>query len=522
METQFNMISKGLQFNSLKEIKKFIHMSTQAQSCAYVEAVKEDIVIIGKEQETYYYNTITRLWECCSREKYCSFVPDFYEQSSNNLREAFNKYSKELDDDDEEKKRLSKEVTVMREVFDKDVYHASIIKRTTGKLQNNQFVKLLNMNAYLFPIMGGKTINLQTKEISDRKKTDYFTFESPVEYLTKTPNADKFFRQVFPDRENYNYVKMSFGYMITGDTSAHVFFVWYGSGRNGKTVVANLLRAVLGEQFYIQCDKSIFIKTPKGVGASPEKVALIGRRVAIYSEGDTADEIELDISSIKEKTGEDMIYARGLFKDPINFYVQCKLNMLTNYIPPLDGQLAIVERFRMIFFDTLFTNKPKGKNQYKQDPDFIAKLMTTYLSEVFSWLVDGAVEYYKTKKIVMPKVVQDRSTELINSEDSIESFISSRMNFTKNKKDYIRKSTLFEIYKTYCNAQSQRCKPRSTFFNRLSDMKLELYDKDGYKIFRCVTVTPEVEDGKEYNVHNDPLAILNKRTRDIFNNANKK
>jgi hypothetical protein len=134
-----------------------------------VEAVKEDIVIIGKEQETYYYNTITRLWECCSREKYCSFVPDFYEQSSNNLREAFYKYSKDLDDDDEEKKRLTKEVAVMRGVFDKDVYHASIIKRTTGKLQNNQFVKLLNMKSYLFPIMGGKTINLQTKEVSDRK-----------------------------------------------------------------------------------------------------------------------------------------------------------------------------------------------------------------------------------------------------------------------------------------------------------------------------------------------------------------
>jgi hypothetical protein len=84
-------------------------------------------------------------------------------------------------------------------------------------------------------------------------------------------------------------------------------------------VTANLMEAILSENFPHQCDKSIFIKTQKGHGASPEKVTFIGKRGAVYSEGETADEIELNISSVKEITGEDMIYARGLFKDPVNF-----------------------------------------------------------------------------------------------------------------------------------------------------------------------------------------------------------
>jgi hypothetical protein len=65
----------------------------------------------------------------------------------------------------------------------------------------------------------------------------------------------------------------------------------------------------------------------------------------VYSEGETAEEIEFNFCSLKEIRGQDMINARGLFKDPINFYTQCKLNM---YVPPLDGQEAIKIRTRFM------------------------------------------------------------------------------------------------------------------------------------------------------------------------------
>ena len=88
------------------------------------------------------------------------------------------------------------------------------------------------------------------------------------------------------------------------------------------------MKSILFEKFYHQCDKSIFIKTQKGHGASPEKIALIGTRLVMYSERETTDEIQLNFSSLKEISEEDEINARGLFKDPINFRTQCKLNML--------------------------------------------------------------------------------------------------------------------------------------------------------------------------------------------------
>ena len=43
-------------------------------------------------------------------------------------------------------------------------------------------------------------MDFRTLEITDRTKEDYFTFESPVDYVKTTPNAEKFFKQVFTSR----------------------------------------------------------------------------------------------------------------------------------------------------------------------------------------------------------------------------------------------------------------------------------------------------------------------------------
>jgi putative DNA primase/helicase len=74
----------------------------------------------------------------------------------------------------------------------------------------------------------------------------FFSFESPVSFTDgPTPNADKFFEQIIPDLENREYLRKVLGYTLTGETSARVFFIWYGSGSNGKTFVSRLMEIFL-------------------------------------------------------------------------------------------------------------------------------------------------------------------------------------------------------------------------------------------------------------------------------------
>jgi hypothetical protein len=119
--------------------------------------------------------------ELCPREVYGSFIPDYYEQSGKNLMSALKKYT---DEDDADNDQLLAKVKKQIAKFDRERYHATIlyVKRSTGKLQNNQFVKILNAQ----PIRNGRKMDFRTMEITDRTKEDYFTFESPVDYIKTT------------------------------------------------------------------------------------------------------------------------------------------------------------------------------------------------------------------------------------------------------------------------------------------------------------------------------------------------
>ena len=68
-----------------------------------------------------------------------------------------------------------------------------------------------------------------------------------------------------PNEINREYLRKILGYTLTGRTDARNFFIWYGAGSNGKSLISNFLNKILGEQ-YTQCDQSIFIKSTINAG----------------------------------------------------------------------------------------------------------------------------------------------------------------------------------------------------------------------------------------------------------------
>jgi P4 family phage/plasmid primase-like protien len=480
-----------LKFNSLKNLNSFVNMTVTDQANFYALTLKDDIKILGKMQEIYFYDEITKLWKVESPEVYASYFMNFFNNTAKQMKKDFRLYTIEMDEDDSLYKNMQTSMLKLIKLFDNKNYITDIIDRSIGKLQDNGFVLKLNNSPDIFPIKNGLKIDLKTLQISERTKEDYFTFESPVDFVTNTPNANKYFSQLMPDHESREYLRKCLGYCLSGDVDAQVFFVWYGSGRNGKSKLSNCLKKIMGK-FYHQCASSIFIKSNSSSGASPDKIALIGSRMAVYSEGDTADAIQLNFSSIKEISGKDTINARPLYKAPLEFNAQCKLNLLTNYTPPLSGQHAIVERLRYLYFDSEFCDKPKEKHQFLKDNIFGDLIENEYLSEVFTWIVKGAKEYYIDKRINMPESFKQRTTQVINLEDSITSYINTKLLFTKASNDYIRRGALFENYKTYCDTNSQRCQPRSSLFNRLSDLRIDIAKLDGYDIYRGVKFSNDI------------------------------
>ena len=114
---------------------------------------------------------------------------------------------------------------------------------------DEKFVLNLDNSINFFPIKNGRKLNFKTMITSERTKNDNFTYESNVNYIEgDISNADKFFSQIMPNKENREYLRKVLGYTLTADVSARSFFIWYGSGANGKSFVASLMKLILKQQ----------------------------------------------------------------------------------------------------------------------------------------------------------------------------------------------------------------------------------------------------------------------------------
>jgi phage/plasmid-associated DNA primase len=354
------------EFKSIGEIRTFLKMNKTDYANYYVNLMKDDIKIIGKEQDVYFYDDKIKLWKCETKEVYDAWMADYLNTTGKSLMKCYNKLLADCDDDDndDESAKLKQSIRNKQNDFDSQGYISTVITRSTGKLQDNQFVTKLNAAADFLPIKDGKKVDLRTGEVTNRTKLDYFSYECPVSITDKLDNAEKFFKQVMPKDELREYLRKILGYCLTGNMDARCFFIWYGDGSNGKSVIMKLLKCILGP-LYHQCGKGIFMKgsQEKNDGPSPDKVALIGVRNGVYSEGETADNIDINESFMKMVSGKDEINARALFRAPLTFFPVCKLHLLTNYKPDVNGDKSMKERIRYVFLNSSFVDNPDKKKR---------------------------------------------------------------------------------------------------------------------------------------------------------------
>lgn len=477
-------------FKNITEVSKFRLLPRTAQSNYLTKYISPCIRAMNNKDILYFFNVKTGTWVLVDKPQYENYIYDFLLNSATKIKKIMKR--EEVEDD------IIVKTRGLCDMFDNRAFIDDLIKRSFTKLYDTTFLPLLNASKNYLPIKGGKKINLETLEVSERLVTDYFTYECPVDYLkdSATPNAEKFFTQLFPNKENREYVRKVLGYQLTADTSAQVFFIWYGFGSNGKSLLFKILESILGPQ-YCQVDKAIFVKAKKDAGqASPEIMHLLGKRSGCYSEGETADNMEMNEAGLKQISGEDKLNGRSLFGSPTEFYPYIKINMATNFVPSLSAEPAMKRRLRYIFFDNVFVETPTKPNEHKIDVEFAEKLTKEFLSEVFTWIARGSKEYFKDKKIIMTPEYTQRTEKILMDGDSIECFIKRQIVKTKDDKHTITKNGIFEAYKMYCNNNSQRCITRSTLWARLAQNGFNTRGLHGYDVFYGIQIK-EIQDASE-------------------------
>jgi putative DNA primase/helicase len=336
----------------------------------------------------------------------------------------------------------------------------------------------LDRNPWLLGVDNG-VVDLRTGELRENEsREDYVTKRSPVrcnpdataprwgrfiEEITGAPIAAErdSNREVMPNTVGRftprqalaRYLQKALGYSLTGSTREQKFFIAIGDGSNGKGVVFDTVKDILGP-YAVALPADAFLVTSRGVDAErPTALAasLAGARFVVSSETKAGQ--KLDIGIIKNHTGDKEMTARRMRENPITFTITHKPFPQTNVRPSIDHiDPATRGRLHLIPFDRRW-NRPGEPEHNAALPDGDKGLAAQLAGEaegILAWLIRGAV-LYQQEGLTPPLEVVALTRDYIQEQDSFGRWLATLQRCSA--KQGTRATELLRQYDDWCRVE---------------------------------------------------------------------
>lgn len=250
---------------------------------------------------------------------------------------------------------------------------------------------------WLFNAANG-TIDLRTGLLQEHRREDLLTCLSPVPFDPKAqyPEFEKFMYQIMNNNNALvEFLWMSLGYALSGDCREQCFWIFWGSGANGKGTLMNLISEIFGSYWTNISTETILAKDSNGNQIRSDLAQLDGPRLVTASEIDKGR--RLSESLVKSLSGQDPITARKLYGDEFTFTPQFKMFVQSNNKPIIrDLTEGMWRRLKLVKFPMKF--------EKKKDTELPEKLRAER-SGILGWLVKGCLEWQRFGGLDEPEEV---------------------------------------------------------------------------------------------------------------------
>lgn len=228
----------------------------------------------------------------------------------------------------------------------------------------------------------------------------------------KCPLWEKAISEIFSsDGAMVEYFQRCVGYTLSGLTNEQKFFLLHGTGANGKSVIFEIFKDLLGD--YAQNTR--FDTFERRYNKQSNEIARLqhSRLVTANESGDTK---KLDCELLKEVTGGDRVTARKLYHESFDFSPQFKLWLASNSLPAVnDTSLGFWRRVQIIKLREKFLGD-------SADLDLVNKLKAE-IQGILNWALDG-FERYADIGLDPPKKVENAVEEYKVDSDIVLQFVS--------------------------------------------------------------------------------------------------
>jgi len=307
----------------------------------------------------------------------------------------------------------------------------------------------LDQDTCLLNMLNG-TVDLRYDKLLPHDPSMMITRLIELDYdrTAKCPIWERVLSDVLPDDELRDHMQKLAGYLLTGSVREHKLFIFWGCGANGKSIVVETLRAMMGEYATAGAPDLLMQKGD----AHPTEIAdLFGRRFVVCME--TEEGRRLAEARVKLLTGGDTLSARRMKQDFWTFRPTHKLLLCSNHKPELRGtDNGIRRRLHLVPFVRTFT-------EAEQDKALPVKLRAE-LPGILAWAVRGAMRW-ATEGLGEPACVKAATADYIDSQDVIGGFLAERCIAASWAK--VRALALYDTYRTWCEANGEHPIPMKRF-----------------------------------------------------------
>lgn len=286
----------------------------------------------------------------------------------------------------------------------------------------------------------------------EHRREDFLTYVLPFGYDPQAvcPLFDRYLGRVLPDEGCRDLLAEYLGYVFTKGMKLEKVLLLYGSGANGKSVLFDIINALLGKENV--CSHPLSALTRPDSYERPE----LQDKLLNYSPEING---KLESSIFKQLASGEPVSARRPYERPFTMEGYAKLMFNCNELPRETEQThAFFRRFLIIPFNVTI---PEGE----QDPELSRKIISAELPGIFNWVLAGLGRLTKRGKFLQPEAVRQELERFRRESDSVAMFTGDSGLVPGG--DRIPFADLYRDYKAYCNDYGFSPCSAKTFSQRL-------------------------------------------------------
>jgi len=280
---------------------------------------------------------------------------------------------------------------------------------------------------------------------------DFLTYCLGFEYQTAadSPKWNAFLNHVLPESAKQAVLAEYFAYIFVRNLKLEKTLMLYGTGANGKSVVFDVMNALLGTE-------NVSNYSLKSLGDNYFR-AMIANKLLNYS-----SEIsnKLQAEKFKQLTSGEPVEARLPYGQPMILKNYARLAFNCNELPrEVEHSEAFFRRFLIIPFAVTIPANERNPNLAK---DIIAE----ELPGVLNWVLRGLLRLTSQNGFTDCEAVSDALSNFRRESDSVAMFLADE-GYASHATARIALKTFYSEYRTYCIENGYRPLGRNNMAKRL-------------------------------------------------------